>query len=64
MKLRVVEIEDDLSPVEVREEGLERLNKHSDVPRRRGFPCKVGRVTAHTTLERERKRRYYVSDCV
>ena len=33
MKLRVIEIQDDLSPVEVREEGLQRLDKHADIPR-------------------------------
>ena len=50
MKLWIVEVKDDFSPVEVREDGLQRLDKHSNIPRGRGFPCKVGGVTAHTTL--------------
>ena len=55
MKLWIVKIEDDLSPVQVGEEGLKCLDKHSNVPGRGRFTSKVGRVTAHTTLkERER----------
>ena len=48
MKLGIVEVEYDLSPVEVRENGLQSLDKHSDVPSRRGFTSKVGRITSHT----------------
>ena len=60
MKLWIVQVEDDLSPVQVGEEGLKSLDKHTNVPGRGRFTSKVGRVTAHTTL----KEKVYAYACV
>ena len=56
MKIRIVEVEYDLSPVEIGEERLEGLDKHTDVPTCGEFTSKVGGLTTHTL--------HSVSECV